>query len=81
MSYNSSYNILLYNIIYNYINFLGHTPKISCFAASASGYAPALIFPPVALKAFTDQPAVFERYKRPYDFDYRLAIKPTDAFQ
>jgi hypothetical protein len=66
--------------MYSYINFLRHTPKIFCFAASASGYAPALVFPPVALKAFADQPAVFKRYKRPYDFNYKLAVKPADAF-
>jgi hypothetical protein len=66
--------------MHSYINFLGHTPKISCFAAFAFGYAPALVFSSVALGAFADQPAVFEWYKRPYDFDYKLVVKPADVF-
>jgi hypothetical protein len=67
--------------MHSYINFLKHTPKISCFAASVSGYAPALVFSPVALRAFADQPAVFKQYKRPYDFNHKLAVKPADTFQ
>jgi hypothetical protein len=67
--------------MHSYINFLGHTPKISCFAAFAFSYTPALVFPPVALKAFADQPVIFKRYKRPYDFDYKLAVKPANIFQ
>jgi hypothetical protein len=66
--------------MYSYINFLEYTPKISCFAASVFGYVLALVFSPIALRAFADQPAVFERYKRPYDFNYKLAVKLANTF-